>query len=36
LQIVAEAKRALDGLPLDDGQRRALNLVADAVADRKA
>jgi geranylgeranyl pyrophosphate synthase len=36
LQIVADAKDALDGLPLEDGQRRALNLIADSVADRKA
>ncbi|HVF79747.1 MAG TPA: polyprenyl synthetase family protein [Solirubrobacteraceae bacterium] len=36
LQIVAGAKRALDALPLEDGQRTALNLVADSVADRKA
>ena len=36
LQIVAEAKRGLDELPLEDAQRRALNLVADSVADRRA
>ncbi|CAA9479018.1 MAG: FIG00539003: hypothetical protein [uncultured Solirubrobacteraceae bacterium] len=36
LQIVAEAKLALDGLPLENGQRRALNLVADSVAERTA
>jgi geranylgeranyl pyrophosphate synthase len=36
LQIVADAKRALAGLALEDGQRQALNLVADAVADRRA
>jgi len=36
LQIVAEAKRSLAGLALEDGQRRALSLVADAVADRRA
>jgi geranylgeranyl pyrophosphate synthase len=35
LQIVAEAKRSLAGLALEDGQRRALSLVADAVADRR-
>ena len=29
-------RSALDGLPLEDGQRRALTLVADSVADRKA
>ena len=36
LEIVAEAKRKLDGLPLEHGQRRALNLLADSVADRRA
>lgn len=36
LQMVADAKRALDGLALEDGQRRALNLVAASVAERKA
>ncbi|MFP5362033.1 MAG: polyprenyl synthetase family protein [Thermoleophilia bacterium] len=36
LQIVAQAKRALDDLGLDDGQRAALSLVASSVADRKA
>jgi geranylgeranyl pyrophosphate synthase len=36
LQIVADAKRSLAGLALEDGQRQALNLVADAVADRRA
>ena len=36
LRIVAAAKEGLDALELDDGQRRALNLVADAVADRRA
>jgi geranylgeranyl pyrophosphate synthase len=36
LQIVADAKTTLAGLELEDGQRRALNLVADTVADRKA
>ena len=36
LQIVAEAKGGLLALALEDGQRRALNLVADSVADRRA
>jgi geranylgeranyl pyrophosphate synthase len=36
LQIVADAKRAVEELPLEDGQRMALNLVADSVADRRA
>jgi geranylgeranyl pyrophosphate synthase len=36
LQIVADAKRSLAELALEDGQRQALNLVADAVADRRA
>ena len=36
LEIVAGAKRALDGLAHEDGQRRALHLVADAVAERRA
>lgn len=36
LAIVAEAKDTLGELPLQDGQRRALNLVADSVADRRA
>jgi geranylgeranyl pyrophosphate synthase len=36
LAIVAAAKDTLGGLPLQDGQRRALTLVADSVADRRA
>jgi geranylgeranyl pyrophosphate synthase len=36
LQIVADAKSALDGLALEHGQRQALSLVADTVADRRA
>lgn len=36
LQIVAQAKEDLAGLELEDGQRRALNIVADSVADRRA
>ncbi len=36
LAIVAEAKAGLAALPLEDGQRQALNLVADSVADRRA
>jgi geranylgeranyl pyrophosphate synthase len=36
LQIVAAAKQVLDELPLETGQRRALNLVADSVVERKA
>ena len=36
LQIVAQAKEDLAGLELEDGQRRALSLVADSVADRRA
>jgi geranylgeranyl pyrophosphate synthase len=36
LEIVAGAKRALDGLALENGQRRALHLVADSVAERRA
>jgi geranylgeranyl pyrophosphate synthase len=36
LAIVAEAKDGLAALPLEDGQRQALNLVADSVADRRA
>ncbi|HWI05883.1 MAG TPA: polyprenyl synthetase family protein [Solirubrobacteraceae bacterium] len=36
LHLVAEAKGGLLELALEDGQRRALNLVADSVADRRA
>ncbi len=36
LAIVAEAKAGLAALALEDGQRQALNLVADSVADRRA
>jgi len=36
LAIVAEAKAELATLPLEDGQRQALTLVADSVADRRA
>jgi len=36
LQMVAEAKRTIDGLTLEDGQRSALNLVADSVVARNA
>jgi geranylgeranyl pyrophosphate synthase len=36
LTIVDEAKEGLAALSLDDGQRRALNLVADSVVDRRA
>jgi geranylgeranyl pyrophosphate synthase len=36
LAIVAEAKEGLAVLALEDGQRQALNLVADSVADRRA
>ena len=36
LQIVAEAKGGLLALALEDAQRRALSLVADSVADRRA
>ena len=36
LAVVGEAKAGLVGLDLDDGQRRALELVADSVADRYA
>jgi geranylgeranyl pyrophosphate synthase len=36
LAIVTEAKEGLAALPLEDGQRQALNLVADSVADRRA
>ena len=36
LQIVAEAKDGLARLGLDDGQRAALELVADSVVDRRA
>ena len=36
LQMVAEAKEGLLALALDEGQRPALNLVADSVADRRA
>ena len=34
LGIVAEAKACLAGLPLPEGQRRALDLVADGVVER--
>jgi geranylgeranyl pyrophosphate synthase len=36
LQIVAAAKETLDGLALEERQRRALALVADAVANRSS
>jgi geranylgeranyl pyrophosphate synthase len=36
LQIVAQAKAELAQLPLADGQRQALDLVADSVVDRRA
>jgi geranylgeranyl pyrophosphate synthase len=36
LAIVAEAKEGLAALVLEDGQRQALTLVADSVADRRA
>ncbi len=36
LAMVAAAKQGLVGLVLADGQRRALNLVATSVADRRA
>ena len=36
LQIVADAKGALGELELEEGQRTALDLVADAVAQRRA
>ncbi len=36
LGMVTEAKRQLGALQLDDGRRRALDLVADSVVDRKA
>ena len=36
LHFVAEAKAALDELPLSDRQRRALGLVADGVVERYA
>ena len=36
LAMVAEAKQGLGALELEDGQRRALTLVATAVADRRA
>jgi geranylgeranyl pyrophosphate synthase len=36
LAIVAEAKADLVELHLEDGQRRALDLVADSVVDRHA
>ncbi len=36
LQMVAEAKRTIDGLALEEGQRSALNLVADSVVERNA
>jgi len=36
LAIVAEAKEGLAALALEDGQRQALILVADSVADRRA
>ncbi len=36
LEMVDEAKLELEGLDLEDGQRRALQLVASSVADRRA
>ncbi len=36
LRVVAEAKCRLDALPLEAGQRQALKLVGDSVADRTA
>jgi geranylgeranyl pyrophosphate synthase len=36
LAIVAEAKRRLAALALEEGQRRALDLVADSVVNRRA
>ncbi len=36
LDIVIDAKAGLAGLELEDGQRRALDLVADSVVDRHA
>ena len=36
LAIVGEAKEGLEGLALEDGQRGALDLVADSVVDRHA
>jgi geranylgeranyl pyrophosphate synthase len=36
LAIVADAKRELVALTLEDGQREALTLVADSVVDRRA
>ena len=36
LDMVQAAKQGLGGLDLEDGQRRALNLVATSVADRRA
>jgi geranylgeranyl pyrophosphate synthase len=36
LGIVAEGKRELAGLGLEEGQRRALDLVADSVVNRRA
>jgi geranylgeranyl pyrophosphate synthase len=36
LAIVGEAKEGLGALALDEGQRRALNLVADSVVQRRA
>ncbi len=36
LQIVGEAKERLESVALEDGQRRALDLVGDSVVDRRA
>ncbi|HEX4363163.1 MAG TPA: polyprenyl synthetase family protein [Solirubrobacteraceae bacterium] len=36
LEMVADAKRSLSALTLDDGQRLALHLIADSVAARSA
>ncbi len=36
LEIVVEAKQGLGSLELADGQRTALDLVADSVVDRHA
>jgi hypothetical protein len=36
LEIVGHAKRELAGMDLSEGQRTALDLVADSVVDRHA